>query len=133
MSWREPDREDRHVAALWALCAGLVVLFRPLWIAGATLAPPCPWHAWTGWPCPGCGTTRALVRLLHGDVTGAFAVNPLSTCGAFAFLAGGLAAPAWLACGGRAPCFAMHARPIWIGALAAAFLANWAWLVTVGV
>jgi len=133
MTWRQPDREDRHVAALWAVCAGLALLLRPLWIACAVFAPPCLWRAWTGWPCPGCGTTRALVRLLHVDLSGALALNPLATCAAGGFVVFGLAAPAWLACGGRAPCVAARLRPVWLAALAVAFMANWAWLYASGV
>jgi len=133
MTWRPPDREDRQVAALWAVCAGLALLFRPLWLAGAGLAPPCPWHELTGWPCPGCGTTRALVRLLHADLSGALALNPLAACAVAAFLAGGVVAPVWLACGGPALRFASRPRLAWIVAFAAVFLANWAWLFASGV
>ena len=39
--------------------------------------PPCPLRALTGLQCPGCGGTRALHALLHGDVAGAFAFNPM--------------------------------------------------------
>ena len=39
--------------------------------------PPCPLRALTGFYCPGCGSTRALFDLLHGDVPGALAMNPL--------------------------------------------------------
>ncbi len=39
--------------------------------------PPCPLHALTGLYCPGCGSTRCLHALLHGDVTTAVAMNPL--------------------------------------------------------
>ncbi len=39
--------------------------------------PPCPLHALTGLYCPGCGSTRALHALLHGDVGQAMAMNPL--------------------------------------------------------
>lgn len=31
----------------------------------------------TGRRCPGCGATRSLVRLVHGDVRGATAAHPL--------------------------------------------------------
>ena len=39
--------------------------------------PPCLFHSLTGLQCPGCGTTRALHHLLHGDVAGAFRLNPM--------------------------------------------------------
>jgi hypothetical protein len=39
--------------------------------------PPCPFHALTGWWCPGCGLTRATHQLLHGDVLGALRYNAL--------------------------------------------------------
>ena len=133
MTWQKPDREDRQVAAFWAICAGLAIVFRPLWLAGAGLIPPCPWHSRTGWPCPGCGTTRALVRLLHVDLAGGVVMNPLAACAAIAFVAGGFVAPIWLACGGSTPVVAARSRPAWIAAFALVFLANWAWLAASGV
>lgn len=39
--------------------------------------PACPFRMITGFTCPGCGSTRGLHRLLHGDVVGAFEFNPL--------------------------------------------------------
>lgn len=43
--------------------------------AGATFV--CPLYAATGLYCPGCGCTRAVYDLSHGDVLGAFSMNPL--------------------------------------------------------
>jgi len=40
--------------------------------------PPCMFHALTGWYCVGCGITRALHALVHGDVLRAFSMNPLA-------------------------------------------------------
>jgi hypothetical protein len=37
----------------------------------------CPFRALTSFTCPGCGSTRAMHHLLHGDVIGAFELNPL--------------------------------------------------------
>ncbi|WP_019137282.1 DUF2752 domain-containing protein [Cellulomonas massiliensis] len=37
----------------------------------------CPSLALTGWACPACGGLRATWDLLHGDVAGAWASNPL--------------------------------------------------------
>lgn len=41
------------------------------------ILPQCPVLSLTGWQCPGCGSTRALYSLLHGDVAQAFVMNPL--------------------------------------------------------
>ena len=40
--------------------------------------PPCLFLYFTGCYCPGCGTLRALHRLLHGDLLGALGYNPLA-------------------------------------------------------
>lgn len=43
-----------------------------------SILPSCPFHALTGLFCPGCGTTRALHALLHGDFALALGMNPLA-------------------------------------------------------
>ena len=40
--------------------------------------PTCPFLATTGFYCPGCGALRAVHDLLHGDLAGALARNPLT-------------------------------------------------------
>jgi hypothetical protein len=40
--------------------------------------PTCPFLATTGWYCPGCGALRSLHDLLHGDLAGALARNPMT-------------------------------------------------------
>jgi uncharacterized protein DUF2752 len=50
-------------------------------LVGAALIaalPLCPLANLTGWPCPGCGITRALLALLHGNLGQALAIQPLS-------------------------------------------------------
>ncbi|HLN98111.1 MAG TPA: DUF2752 domain-containing protein [Pyrinomonadaceae bacterium] len=70
---------DRRLTALliWlsvALGATYLFIFEP----GKTgFFPACPFRALTGFSCPGCGSTRGLHRLLHGDVIAAFEFNPL--------------------------------------------------------
>jgi hypothetical protein len=76
-------------SARWALSAtcisaaavAAVVLYRfdP---SAVHFYPVCPFHALTGLQCPGCGTTRALHHLLHGDVAGAFRLNAMLFVGA---------------------------------------------------
>lgn len=39
--------------------------------------PPCPFHAVTGLLCPGCGATRAVAALVHGNLAEAMHWNGL--------------------------------------------------------
>ena len=39
--------------------------------------PSCVFRSLTGFTCPGCGSTRALHEILHGDFATAFTLNPL--------------------------------------------------------
>ena len=68
----------RAVAALtWlTIAAGGVYLyiFEP---GKSGYFPFCPFRALTGLNCPGCGSTRSLHQLLHGNLTDAFKLNPL--------------------------------------------------------
>ncbi len=62
-------------AAGCAVVLALVYAYDPSTTKG--LFPPCIFHWATGLQCPGCGATRAMHALLHGDVRTAFAFNPL--------------------------------------------------------
>lgn len=48
----------------------------------------CLFHRWTGLPCLTCGSTRAFMLLLSGDVVGAFVQQPLATAVFFAVVSG---------------------------------------------
>lgn len=61
-------------ASVLLAAAATVYLFDP---ATTWFYPPCVFNMLTGLLCPGCGGTRALHALLHGDVAAAFAFNPL--------------------------------------------------------
>jgi Protein of unknown function (DUF2752) len=71
--------EDRRglAAFTWTVLAvGAVYLF--LFEPGKSgFFPGCPFRALTGFACPGCGSTRGLHCLLHGQVVAAFEFNPL--------------------------------------------------------
>jgi hypothetical protein len=57
-----------------ALGATYLFIFEP----GRTgFFPACPFRTLTGFTCPGCGSTRGLHRLLHGDIVSALEFNPL--------------------------------------------------------
>ncbi|HET6669681.1 MAG TPA: DUF2752 domain-containing protein [Pyrinomonadaceae bacterium] len=65
------------VVMLWlTLAAGGVCLFL-LEPGKSRLLPVCPFHALTGFTCPGCGSTRGMHQLLHGNLGAAFEFNPL--------------------------------------------------------
>ncbi len=69
-----------------AVAAVILYRFDPV---TAGFFPPCVFRALTGLLCPGCGTTRALHQLLHGEIAAAFALNPMLFAAApFAALAG---------------------------------------------
>jgi hypothetical protein len=69
----------RLVAVLVAAVAlpfGAAVLYRYPPGEG-TFYPTCVFHSVTGLHCPGCGATRCLHALVHGDLPQALAYNPL--------------------------------------------------------
>jgi hypothetical protein len=49
--------------------------------------PPCLFHAVTDIDCPGCGMTRAFLRLAQGDLAGAWGFHPFSPLLALLLLA----------------------------------------------
>ena len=65
------------VALIWlSLAAGATYLF--VFEPGKSgFFLNCPFRALTGFTCPGCGSTRGLHHLLHGDPVAAFQLNPL--------------------------------------------------------
>ena len=141
ITWRRATRDDRTLVAVAAAtvlgAAGLVLTIAPLAPALARLLPGCVFHALTGVPCPACGSTRAVLALLTGDLRAAFAFNPLVILGIACALGFALAAPVWLAARGPVPRFAAapeggmpRAARV---AIASTIAAQWAWLVVRGV
>lgn len=61
-----------------------------------SVLPPCPFLSLTGLFCPGCGSTRTLHALLHGDLATAMAMNPLLVVTAPVLSAMALNAAGWL-------------------------------------
>ena len=65
------------VLVIWSLIiagAAYLLFFEP---GKSGFFPGCPFRLLTGFTCPGCGTTRALHQILHGDFYTAFTLNPL--------------------------------------------------------
>ena len=75
-----PSRLGRWSPLLAAsgLAVGAAVVLRHVnpYVPGNPL-PSCPLYALTGFYCPGCGSTRCLYSLVHFDLPGAMAMNPL--------------------------------------------------------
>ena len=65
------------VLVLWLMLpiVGVVLFF--LEPGKSPLLPGCLFRTLTGFTCPGCGTTRALHQLVHGNLSSAFQFNPL--------------------------------------------------------
>ncbi len=80
----EPGRRTRLVVRgglLLLAAAGVAASLFVLYSFPPTenrLYPGCQFHSLTGLHCPGCGTTRALHALLHGNVAQAFAYNSVA-------------------------------------------------------
>jgi len=130
---RRAEPRDRSLAWVLALAAGSAAALAPLLPAFAPFAPVCPFHAFTGLPCPGCGTTRAVLALAHGDLAGAFGWNPLAVLTLVLALAAGLLAPAWVLWRGPLPVLAPALPARARTALVALIALDWAYLVARGV
>jgi uncharacterized protein DUF2752 len=76
MTFDEIVNRRLTVALVWftvAASAAYLFIFEP---GKSGVFPVCPFRALTGLTCPGCGSTRGLHALLHGDLAGAFQLNP---------------------------------------------------------
>jgi hypothetical protein len=74
-AWLSPGFFAGVVLAVGATGAGMMVYcFNP---GTHGFYPICEFHALTGLNCPGCGATRALYALLHGNLRLAFKDNAL--------------------------------------------------------
>lgn len=112
-------RKSRLITAALLGSTGLLLLrfFDP---ATSGIFPPCPFHALTGFYCPGCGSLRAIHQLLHGNLGTAWAMNPLTVI-LMPFLFYGLASEGLRVVRGRGlPQIFLPA--IWIQALCAVII-----------
>lgn len=93
---RRPSARERTIAAV--IGVGIFGLFGVLWLLQrfgfdfALLFPPCGLKMRTGWPCPTCGMTTAVLAFARGEVVAAFYLQP-----AAAFLCGVLVVIAFFA------------------------------------
>jgi len=64
----------------WITLLGLSAMFATslLWRPSDNGIILCPFRALSGYPCPGCGMTRAFSAIAHGELLNAVIYNPLS-------------------------------------------------------
>lgn len=86
--FRRICRRDRQFLIVSVVLIAVIVTvwyFNP---EDAIWMPKCPLKHLTGYDCPGCGATRALHAVLHGDIYGAIRYNLFLVIGvAYAALA----------------------------------------------
>jgi len=70
---RVPSRASRAVRGALTLAA-----FFALGGLLSTASVPCAFARLFHVPCPGCGSTRAMLALAHGDLGGVLRLNPLA-------------------------------------------------------
>jgi hypothetical protein len=108
-----------------ALLALVAVRFLPV----QNVFPSCAFKAFTGVPCPTCGTTRLLMHLSQGDLFGALSLNPAVALAIVAALLLIVYDAAALYSGSRVVCSLTQREAVWIrSGTAAALLANWFYL-----
>lgn len=123
---------DRQLGLLWGAVASALLLLSPLGARLAQALPGCPFKAITGWPCPGCGSTRSALALAHLDLGAALAVSPLATLAWVALIGGGLIAGG-LALAGRPLREPRGSVPRWLRwAVMLGIAVNWAYLLAHG-
>jgi hypothetical protein len=127
---RIATREERQLAYLWLAAAASAVSLRPLWLTIAPLLRPCIFRSLTGVPCPSCGTTRAAMAFLDGDIVAALAANPLAAVSGLIFVIGAPLAVLWAAARWPVPVLATPV-PGWarVGAVALV-AANWLYVIS---
>lgn len=116
---RQPlSRRWLLTAALGAtLAAGIGLFWR--FDPNTTDSPflSCMFLAFSGWYCAGCGITRALHALAHGDIGTALAFNPLAVL--------------LLPVAGIATAWALGWRAAWMRPMLATFGKPWLWIALV--
>jgi len=93
------------------------------------MLPSCAFKAFTGIPCPTCGTTRSLICLAHGDLPGAIGLNPVASLAIIAAILLFVHDMAALISGSRITVSVTLREARWISSGAAvALLADWIYL-----
>ncbi len=57
--------------------SAVTLYFISLFVIKYIQLPPCIFHLTTGLYCPGCGSTRSVIALVHGDIILSLRQNPI--------------------------------------------------------
>lgn len=130
--WRHKQAREIDHELLWLAVGGASAIIGVIWLRSGLPTPPCRFESLTGIPCATCGSTRSLTCLVHGDLAGALAWNPLVF--ALAALAAILMAYAAIVLTFRLPRLRVTglSRNAWKRAAALTLLillANWAYIL----
>jgi len=75
LPWRVRVQPER----MFLLCGAAALVLGGGWcaaVAAGLSGPACAWKSGTGWPCFGCGATRAVLLLTEGHWLEAVRMNP---------------------------------------------------------
>ncbi|MCR5667192.1 MAG: DUF2752 domain-containing protein [Eubacterium sp.] len=117
------DRITYLIGWLFAAVFAILVLSNVLigqWIH----LSPCLMHAVTGYYCPGCGGTRAVLAFFHGHIIRSFFYHPVVPLFFIGYLVYMVLASIHLLTKGKTPMFHAHTRYLWI--ILVVTLVNWA-------
>lgn len=135
LRWRPLAAGELDHERLWLAVGAGAVATAALGARLGLRLPRCAFHLATGCPCPGCGSTRAMKQLWHGNVAAALAFNPFMTLVALTAMTWALYAAVVLVF--RLPRLRVGevSRPVANSVrcgIVAAVLANWWWVIAHG-
>lgn len=108
--------ENRYVKSMAFLFSSILLI---LIYEQIPIKVPCLFELVTGYYCPGCGVTRVLFALLHGDIKQAFAYNYLVMI---------LLPLFFILSGHRYYCWLKHQKDLWTKAIP-----EWFWYSLIGI
>ena len=80
MTFRKLQPHETDWERTWAALGGAIALTAAAWLAYLPVPQlPCQFKTVTGYPCPGCGSTRAVIALTQGRPLTALRLQPLMT------------------------------------------------------